>query len=241
MAKRPGEIEIIPPNPRSNVPARVTLAPVNVSTRLRAGDIWERPLIRYAARSRAMTYGAMGAALRAEAEATQAAADMHRARLDRSLALSEIEELPDRLAQERHLRRLGRFQEIRDLEHAIALEEIDHQVQVTRKSSELMQATTDLTVARADCTAARQRLADATQAYAAQLEYGDQHYALLWERKINEELLYVEEQRAVLNEHRARVALADRTRAQLHDHAADHAEAVADHDTEAVYRFKRAR
>jgi hypothetical protein len=220
----------------------VSLTPVTVPKRLSVGSVWEAPLVRFYARSRAMTYTAHGAALRAESEATQAAADLHRARLDRALALAELDELPDRLAQERYLRRLGRFQEIRNLEHEIALEEIDHQTRVTRKSAELMQATTDLTIARANCTAARQRLADATQAYSAQLEYGDQHYALMWERKINEETLFVEEQRAVLQEHRDRVALADRTRAQFDASPIDLGEAAADSPAgESVFRFKRTR
>jgi hypothetical protein len=240
MSKRRGEVEIIPPNPRSSVPAPVSLTPVTVPKRLSVGSVWEAPLVRFYARSRAMTYTAHGAALRAESEATQAAADLHRARLDRALALAELDELPDRLAQERYLRRLGRFQEIRNLEHQIALEEIDHQTRATQKSAELMQATTDLTIARANCTAARQRLADATQAFVAQLEYGDQHYALMWERKINEETLFVEEQRAVLQEHRERVTLADRTRAQFDASPIDLG-AAGDASGEAVFKFKRTR
>jgi hypothetical protein len=242
MTKRRGEVEIIPPNPRSNAPARVSLTPVTLPARLSSGDLFLRPLTRYEARSRAMTYTALGAALRAESEATQAAADMHRARLDRATALAEMEELPERLAQERYLRQLSRFQVIRNLEHEIALAEIDHQSQVTRKSAELMQATTDLTIARANCTAARQRLADATQAYSAQLEYGDQHYALMWERKINEETLFVEEQRTVLQEHRERLAPADRTRAQFDASPIDLGTAAADDASgEAVFKFKRTR
>jgi hypothetical protein len=213
MTRRRGEVEVLPPNPQSNLPARVSLKPVNVPAPLPVAGILERPFVRYGARSRAMTYTAVGAALRAETEATQASADLQRARIDRAVARAEYDELPERLAQERYLRSLGRFQDIRSLEHEIALEEIDHQVRVTRKSAELMQAATDLTLARANCTAARQRLADATQAFTAQLEHGDQHYDLMWERKINEETLYVEEQRAVLQEHRERVA--DRTRARF--------------------------
>jgi hypothetical protein len=242
MSQRRGEVEILPPNPLSNLPARVSLTPVTLPARLSAGGLLERPFIRFGARSRAITYTAIGAAVRAEAEATQANADRYRARLDRAVAQAEYDELPERLAQERYLRRLGRFQEIRNLEHEIALEEIDHQTRVTRKSAELMQATTDLTIARANCTAARQRLADATQAYTAQLEYGDKHYALMWERKINEETLYVEEQRAVLQEHRERIALADRTRAQFDASPVDLGRAAADDSMgEATFRYKRTR
>lgn len=227
MTRRRGEVEVLPPNPRSSLPARVSLTPASVPAPIPAGDLLMRPLIRFGARSRAMTYTAVGAALRAESEATQADADLYRARADRALAQAEYDDLPERLSQERYLRRLGRFQEIRNVEHAIALEEFEHQVQVTRKSAELMQAGTDLTLARANCTAARQRLADATQAYTAQLEYGDRHYALMWERKINEETLHVEEQRAVLREHRERAALADLTRAQIHAGPIDFGEADA--------------
>jgi hypothetical protein len=241
MSRRRGDIEILPPNPRSNLPAQVSLTPVTTPSRLSAGGLFERPLVRFEARSLAMTYAARGAALRAEAEATQAAADMHRARIDRATALAEYEDLPNRLADERYMRRLGRFQEIRNLEHEVALAEINHQTQVTRKSAELTQAVTDLTIARANCTAARQRLADATQAYTAQLEYGDKHYALMWERKINEETLYVEEQRAVLQEHRDRVALADRTRAQFDASPIDLGEAADSATGESVFRFKRTR
>lgn len=228
MTRRRGEVEVLPANPRSNLPARVSLTPASVPAPLPAGDLLVRPLIRFGARSRAMTYTAVGAALRAESEATQADADLYRARTDRALAQAEYDELPERLSQERYLRRLGRFQEIRNLEHEIALEEVDHQVRVTRKSAELMNAVTDLTLARANCTAARQRLADATQAYTAQLEFGDQHYELMWERKLNEETLFVEEQRAVLREHRERVALSDRTRAQFQDSPIDISDASAD-------------
>jgi hypothetical protein len=243
MSQRRGEVEVLPPNPRSNLPARVSLTPASVPAPIPAGDLLVRPLIRFGARSRAMTYTAVGAALRAQSEATQADADLYRAHVDRALAQAEHEDLPERLAQERYLRRLGRFQEIRNLEHEIVLEEIDHQVRVTRKSADLMQAVTDLTLARANCTAARQRLADATQAYTAQLEHGDEHYALLWERKINEELLHVEEQRAVLQEHRERVALADRTRARIDDAPIDLGEAGAGDGTGEVKfaRFRRSR
>lgn len=242
MSRRRGEVEVLPPNPRSSVPARVSLSPVTVPAPVPAGDLLVRPFIRFGARSRAMTYTAVGAALRAEAEATQADADLYRARADRALAQAEYDDLPERLAQERYLRRLGRFQEIRNLEHEIALEEFDHQVRVTRKSAELMQAVTELTLARANGTAARQRLADATQAFVAQLEYGDRHYALMWERKVNEETLYVEEQRAVLQEHRDRVALADRTRARFQDSPIDIDDGNAGAGDEGKFtRFRRPR
>ncbi len=241
MTRRRGEVEVLPPNPRSSLPARVSLTPASVPAPMPAGDLLVRPFIRFGARSRAMTYTAVGAALRAESEATQADADLYRARTDRALAQAEYDELPERLAQERYLRRLGRFQEIRNLEHEIALEELDHQVRFTRKSAELMQATCDLTLARSNCTAARQRLADATQAFTAQLEYGDRHYDLMWERKLNEETLYVEEQRAVLQEHRERAALADRTRARFHDSPID-VNADAEPPGEAKFtRFRRPR
>ncbi len=242
MSPRQGDVEVLPPNPRSNLPAPVRLTPVNAPAPLPAGDILVRPLIRFAARSRAMTYTAVGAAKRAEAEATQADADLTRARVDRALAQSEFDELPERLAQERHLRRLGRFQEIRTLEHEIAIAEVDHQVRVTRKFAELMNAETDLTLARANCTAARQRLADSTQAYTAQLRHGDQHYELMWERKIGEETLYVEEQRAVLREHREHIA--DRTGARFHDAPSiDLSEARVDDGTSdgKFTRFRRPR
>jgi hypothetical protein len=215
MTRRRGELEILPPTGRSTLPAPTTPAPVQTPTRLPAGDLFVRPFIRFEARSRTMTYSAVGAALRAEAEATQASADLFRSRTDRALAQAEYNELPQRIAQERYLRQLSRFQEIRTLEQEIALQEIDHQVRFTRKSAELMQVESDLTVARTNCTAARHRLADATQALAAQLKYGDRHYELMWERKIGEDELYVEEQRAVLLEHRERVA--DRTKAQFQD------------------------
>jgi hypothetical protein len=240
MSPRRGDVEVFPPNPRGNLPARVSLTPTGVPAPLPAGDIIFRPLIRFGARSRALTYGAVGAAKRAESEATQADADLTRARVDRALAQSEYDELPERLAQERHLRRLGRFQEIRGLEHEIAIEELNHQVRITRKFAELMNAETDLTLARANCTAARQRLADATQAYTGQLRHGDQHYDLMWERKIGEETLHVEEQRAVLQEHRERVALADRTTARFHDTPIDLNEARVD-DTASDGKFARFR
>jgi hypothetical protein len=240
MTRRRGDVEVLPPNPRSNLPARVSLTPASVPAPIPAGDLLVRPFIRFGARSRAMTYTAVGAALRAESEATQADADLYRARVDRALAQAEYDDLPERLSQERYLRRLGRFQEIRNLEHEIALEELDHQVRVTRKSAELMHAVTDLTLARANCTAARQRLADSTQAYSAQLEYGDRHYELMWERKIGEETLHVEEQRAVLQEHRERVALADRTRARFHDSTIDLSAADSD-DAAGEGKFARFR
>ena len=217
MSRRRGEVELLPPTGRSTPPARVSLTPANVPAPVPAGDLLVRPFIRFGARSRAMTYTAVGAALRAESEATQADAELYRSRVDRALARSEYDELPERLAQERYLRRLGRTQEIRELEHEIALAEIDHQVRVTRKSAELMNAATELTVARANCTVARHRLADATQAFGAQLEYGDRHYELMWERKLNEETLYVEEQRAVLQEHRERLVAGDRTQARFYE------------------------
>jgi hypothetical protein len=239
MTRRRSEVELLPPNPRSNLLAPVRLTPVSAPAPLPAGDLLIRPLIRFGALSRARTYTAVGAAKRAESEATQADADLTRARVDRALAQSEHDELPERLAQERHLRRLGRFQEIRNLEHEIALEELDHQVRLTRKSAELMHAVTDLTLARANGTAARQRLADTTQAYTAQLKYGDEHYDLLWERKLGEETLAVEEQRAVLQEHRQRVALNDRTAAQFHDSPIDLSS--DDVTVEKFTRFKRPR
>lgn len=241
MSKPRGEVEILPPTGRSTLPDKVSLARVEPPARVPAGDLLLRPFIRYGARSRAMTYSAVGAALRAEAEATQADADLYRSRIDRAMAQAEYDELPERLAQERYLRHLGRFQEIRSLEHEIALEEIDHQVRFTRKSAELMQAATDLTLARANCTAARHRLADATQALHAQLTHGDEHYELMWERKIGEETLFVEEQRAVLLEHRERVA--DRTKARLDQRAAGIDASAGDDAAEGAQfsRFRRSR
>src|SRR5215469_2850448 len=126
MTRRRGELEILPPTGRSSLPARMTVTPVSVPAPVSAGDVFERPFIRFGAKSRALTYTALGAAMRAEAEATQASADRIRSRTDRALAQAEYDELPERLAQERHARRLERVQQIREVEHEIALAEIEH-------------------------------------------------------------------------------------------------------------------
>jgi len=221
MARRPPDMEILPPPKRENLPARIPLSPVDLPARVDPGDLFFRPLVRFDARSQALTYRAIAEAKAAEAEATQADADLHRSRTERAVACAEYGELPERLAQERYARRLRRSQEIRELQHEIALTEIDHQVKVTRRSGDLMNAFTDLTLARANCTAARHRLLEATQAYLSQSQYGGQHYDLMWERKIGEETLYVEEQRALLQEHRERAGLADRTGTRFHAQRVD--------------------
>jgi hypothetical protein len=216
---RSGEVEIIPPS-RPAQPARPTPAPVTLPARVSPGDLFLRPLVRFDADSRALTFTSLAAATYAEADATQADAELTRSLSERAIARAEYNELPERLAQERHVRRLRRAQEIRAVEHEIVLAEIDHQVRVTRGSADLMQAMTDLTLARANCTAARHRLLETTQAYLSQAQYGDRYYDLMWERKVGEETLHVEEQRAVLQEHRQQ-RLSDRTHARFHEERVD--------------------
>lgn len=219
--KLPEKIEELPPPKRDNLPARVSLEPVQLPAPVDPDDLFFRPLVRFNERSKALTFREIASARRAEAEATAADADLRRSLTERAVARAEYDELPERLAEEQYARRMKRAQEIREIEHEIAIDEIDHQVRMTRRSADLMNAMTDLTLARANCTAARQRLLDATQAYLSQSQYGERHYDLMWERKVGEETLYVEEQRAVLQEHRQRVGLVDRTSARFHPERLD--------------------
>lgn len=210
MTKRYGEkqLEIIPPA-RPRVPAERVSPPevYKLPARVDPHDLIERPFWRFGARSRAMTFDALGDAAKAEAKATRSHAELQRALIDHAEAWAEYDELGERLGTERYIRRVERAQELRALEHRAELAEVRHDAAVTEAEAHLVTARAELTQAQSRLVTAQEELVNAVQSRNAQMLHGDEYYSLAWERKIGEQRLYAEEQQAALDDHRKRVGL----------------------------------
>ena len=209
MAKDNKEIEIIPPS-RSRLPVRPNTASAGprkyqLPGPVDPGDFLFGPIERFVARGRTKTFATLAERAQAEAECTEAYAELQRARTKRALAWAEYDELPEQIGTERYIRRVRRAHEIRELEQQAELREIHHHAAIVDAERALMEARADLAGAQARYTTAQEGLGDALQSLEAQRKHGPQYHDLKWRRKLGEEALFVEEQEAILAEQRLRL------------------------------------
>jgi hypothetical protein len=243
MSNRPDDdIEIIPPSRavQTRPSANRGLAEVRHSTPPRAnpGGILSSMPMRWEANAQAKTYAAFARRTSAERALVEADTELGESLIKNVRMRHRFAELPEILATDRTKRQVQRNEELRELRHQVEMAE-------TRRMQELAIADTSLTDARTGLMQARERLTvaqtgllDAEQALMAQRDHGGRYHELGWKQKNGERELYIEEQEAVLSEHRKRAGRSTQDELQ---HASDsellqrRAEMNADgHDTRAV-------
>ncbi|MEA2889568.1 MAG: hypothetical protein QOI05_361 [Bradyrhizobium sp.] len=205
------DIEVIPPS-RSNLPARRSgsseVAPRRASTapvRVRPpSGIIPSALVRMEARRESRTYDALTTRTNAERSLVEADTALGNALIKNARMRHEYDELPRTLAVDRAKREIKRVDEVRDAYHQFEMAEHRRATERAHADVTLTDARTGLTTARERLTMARKGLLNADQELEAQRQNGSRYHDLEWQRKIGERELYVEEQQAVLAEHRRR-------------------------------------
>jgi hypothetical protein len=184
------EIQIIPPSrPLSNVTAAAS-TPVPLQHQQNPGGIVSGVVNRWVADSQARTYDAYKGRSVAQRGLVEADTALGRALIDNQRMRQEFSELPVILDADRNMRQLKRGEEINALMHQIAITES------RRERERLYDA--------AEMLAARQTALDAEQRLEAQRLHGLRYHSLLWDQRIGECELQVEEQQAILAEQRRR-------------------------------------
>ena len=235
-------IEIIPPSRtiQTRPAGSRDLAEVRHSTPPRAnpGGILSSMPIRWEANAQAKTYDAFARRTVAERALVEADTELGESLIKNVRMRHRFAELPEILATDRTRRQIQRNEELRDLRHQIEMAEARRMQELAVADMSLADARTGLTHARERLTVAQTSLLNAEQAFQAQRDHGGRYHELGWKQKNGERELYIEEQEAVLIEHRKR---AGRTAQDELQHASDNellqrrAEMNADgHDTRSV-------
>lgn len=211
MSNRPDDdIEIIPPSravqPRPS--ANRDLAEVRHSTPPRAnpGGILSSIPMRWEANAQAKTYDAFARRTVAERALVEADTELGESLIKNVRMRHRFAELPEILATDRTKRQIQRNEELRGLRHQIEMAETRRMQELAVADTSLADARTGLTHARERLTVAQTSLLNAEQAFQAQRDHGGRYHELGWKQKNGERELYVEEQEAILSEHRKRVA-----------------------------------
>jgi hypothetical protein len=211
MSSRDDKYEIIPPSravaPR---PSRSALTPARPQPlRIDTGGIISSIPKRWEANSNTRTYDAFARRANAQRALVDADTSLGKSLIANARMRHEFSELPDILATDRAKRQLARYEELRDLRHQVELAEARRQEQLADAEVALTQTRTRLTAAREQLTIARRGQLNAEQEFDAQREHGRRYHDLGWQHRIGEYELSVEEQKAVLSEHRKRTACAE--------------------------------
>ncbi len=207
------DMEIIPPA-RSNLPAhrsgsteitpgRASTAPVRVRP---PSGIISSALTRMEARRTTRTNEALTTRTNSERGLVEADTALGHALIKNARMRHEYDELPQTLAADRAKRELKRIDEVRDAYHQVEMADARRTAERAQAHIAVTDANTGLTTAREQFTRARTSLLNAEQELEAQRQHGGRHHDLGWQHRNGERELYVEEQKAVLNEHRKRVA-----------------------------------
>lgn len=189
------DVEIIPPSTTVALHrASKAVAPVQrlpaAPYRADPGGIVSGIPKRWVANSQARTYDTFSRRAVAERKLVEADTDLGHSLIKNARMRHEYAELPQVLAADRMKRQIARENELREAVHQYELAE-------ARRTRERSFADADLAVARKD-------LLNAEQALDAQREFGPRYHALDWVERIGERELRVEEQQAILTEHRRR-------------------------------------
>ena len=183
------DVEIIPPSrPVSNVTASAIASAPPTPYRPNPGGIFTGIPLRWEADSQAKTYDSYTRRAVAERKLVEADTELGRSLVVNRRMRQEFSELPQILEADRALRALKRGEEIRELCHTIEIAEARRIQERARIELEMY--------------ATRESFVEVEQKLEAQRKYGPRSHALQWEHRINDLELLVEEQRAVLNEHR---------------------------------------
>jgi hypothetical protein len=211
MSSHDDEYEIIPPSRALAMrPTRSSLAPVRPQPlRVDTGGVLSSIPKRWEANSNARTYDAFTRRTNSQRALVEADTALGNSMIANARMRQEFSELPEILSTDRTRRQIGRYEELRDLRHNIDLAEAKRQEQLAAADVTLTETRTRLASAREQLTSARRGLLNAEQEFDAQHEYGPRYHELGWRQRIGEYELSVEEQRAVLSEHRKRVAHAE--------------------------------
>ena len=203
-----GDVEIIPPSRslRTSRSQELTEARQSTPHRANPGGILSSLPIRWEANAQAKSYDAQTRRTSAERALVEADTELGHALVRNVRMRHEFAELPQILATDRTKRQIARAEEIRDLYHRVEIAENRRMRELAEAEIVLTDARSNLTRAHERLTTARTGLLNAEQQYQAQAEHGSRYHELGWKQKIGERELYVEEQEAVLNEHRKRVA-----------------------------------
>ena len=205
------DMEIIPPT-RSTLPARrsnsteLAAAQANVSRLVNPGGVVSSALTRMEARRHARTYDALTTRTNSETSLVEADTTLGHSLMRNARMRHEYAELPRMLATDRAKREIGRIEEVRDAYHRLEMADARRLNEQAQADAALTETRTGLTVARQRLTMARKGLLNAEQELEAQRQHGGRYHALDWQHKTGERELYVEEQQAILNEHRKKVA-----------------------------------
>lgn len=160
-------------------------------------------------RRQARTYDALTTRTISERSLVEADTALGNSLIKNARMRHEYDELPQTLAADRAKREIKRADEVRDAYHQVEMAENRRMSERTQADIALTDARTGLTAARERLTMARRGLLNADQALEAQRLQGPRYHDLEWQRKVGEQELYVEEQQAILAEHRKRVARAE--------------------------------
>jgi hypothetical protein len=178
------KVEIIPPD-RSLAKQSLNGIATVARARTNPGGLVSSTLTRWEANGQTRAISAVAERTRAEADLFEAHTQALESYVKRQAAAARVEELPEIIAAERARRRAARAEELRQMQHNYDFAQLRRQTELAR---------------------AEAILEDARQALIAQREHGVHYHGLGWKQKNGERELYVEEQQAILSEHRKRVA-----------------------------------
>jgi hypothetical protein len=184
------------------------LAEARHSTPPRAnpGGILSSMPIRWEANAQAKTYDALARRTVAERALVEADTDLGESLIKNVRMRHRFAELPEILATDRTRRHIQRNEELRDLRHQAEVAGARRMQELAIADTSLADARIGLTHARERLTVAQTSLLNAEQALQAQREHGGRYHELGWKQKNGERELYVEEQEAILSQHRKRIA-----------------------------------
>jgi hypothetical protein len=211
MAISDKDIEIIPPSRAVRAPRPATPVPVvdkrfTAPRRQNPGGLITSHPIRWHANVQARSYEALARRSAAERALVDADTELGHSLIKNARMRHEYAELPQTLIVDRHRREVKRTEEMRDLHHQVELAEARRKMELAEVETQVTRTHSDLTHARSQLTVARRTLLNAEQELEGQRQNGTRYHALGWEQRIGERELAVEEQRAILTEHRQRVA-----------------------------------
>jgi hypothetical protein len=161
---------------------------------------------RWTAQSQARTYDSFAQRAKAKRSLIEADTALDRSLVENARGYHEYKELPEILATDRAKRQIARAEEIREALHEVQMGEVRRESDRITGAMELTAAHARLTHAQAQLTGSRKVLLNAQQELDAQNLYGPRYHALTWHEKIGEREMRVEEQQALLSEHRRRVS-----------------------------------
>jgi hypothetical protein len=209
MSSYDKEYENIPPSRAvtAGEPRQFALAPAQPQPlRVETGNVISSIPRRWQANSDTRTYETYARRENAQRALADANTALGHSLIANARMRHELAELPEILATDRLKREIARREELRGLQHQGDLAEARRREELTEREVGLTHSLTRLTSAREQHAIARRGLLNAEQEFEAQHTHGLRYYEMGWQQRIGEYELSLEEQNAVLAEHRRRVA-----------------------------------